>query len=359
MAKKNTTHPVHIGPKVIKSLNTFLNKNTYSSYFILCDSNTLENCLSFIISSCPVLKEAEVIETEPGEDSKDISVVAHIWQTLADFGADKKALLINLGGGVISDLGGFAASTYKRGIDFINIPTSLMAMADASVGGKTGINFSGIKNSIGTITQPKAVFIHTAFLHTLPKKHLANGYAEIYKVALIRNKPLFNQICHQIISHKSPWDTLVKTSVDLKKKIVEKDPLEKGLRKILNFGHSAGHAIESLYLEKGRPLFHGEAVALGMCIESHIAWQKKRITKAQLQQIEKGLQLNFQLPELSITDQERILYYLKQDKKNSHAEFLFALLKGIGGCDFNIKVKSTELNKAFDYYNKNVAHIAS
>lgn len=355
MAKKNITHPVHLGQKAIPSLNALLKKNKYTSYFILCDSNTLNNCLSYFISVCPVLSQAEIIELEPGEESKDISVVAHIWQTLTDFGADKNSVLINLGGGVVSDIGGFAASTYKRGIDFINVPTSLLAMADASVGGKTGINFSGIKNSIGTITQPKAVFIDPAFLQTLPQNHLVNGFAEIFKITLISDRISFGKLCGINVTPQLNWTSIVKKAVELKSKIVEKDPNEKGRRKILNFGHSIGHALESLFLEKEIPVLHGEAIAMGMVIESYISFLKKRISKVQMSQIQASLHINFQFPVLNPSDFDRLMHFIKQDKKNKNSVFLFALLKGFGNCDIDVKVSAAEIKKAVSYYNSNIA----
>ncbi|HOZ88147.1 MAG TPA: 3-dehydroquinate synthase family protein, partial [Bacteroidia bacterium] len=191
---KSGGYQITIGKKALNGLSAFLAKNRYSSFYILCDENTLQCCLPTLVISCKALAQAQVIEIESGESSKSMEFCAQVLQTLAENGADKKALLINLGGGVVSDLGGFSASVYKRGIHFINIPTTLLAMADASVGGKTGIDFAGVKNLVGTFAQPRAVFIYPDFLKTLPQRHVVNGFAEIYKIALVSDSKFWNEL---------------------------------------------------------------------------------------------------------------------------------------------------------------------
>jgi len=349
-------YPVNIDSKIGTKLNSFLKSAKYSACFIICDSNTLKFCLSELILKCPLLKDAEIIELEPGEESKDLNIINDIWQTLTEYGADKKSLAINLGGGVVSDIGGFAASTFKRGVDFINIPTTLLAMADASIGGKTGINFSGIKNHIGTITQPKGVFINTNFLNTLPPDHLRNGFAEIIKIALIKDKSLFKQISGLVIGKSFDHPAIIKRSVRLKNLIVKKDPQEKGLRKILNFGHTVGHALESLFLEKPEPLLHGQAIAIGMAIESYLSLMLKRINAAEFDSVVKCLNLNFQFPVIQKNDLETFYRYFKQDKKHSGNVFHLALLKGIGNCDHDVKITAAQLDKAISYYNLKIAN---
>jgi 3-dehydroquinate synthase len=356
MKKNNENHLPFIDSKIGPNLKRFLRAKKYQTYYILCDSNTLEHCLGDLILECPELKEAEIIELEPGEESKDLSVVSNIWQTLTEFAADKKSLLINLGGGVISDVGGFAATLYKRGIDHINVPTSLLAMADASVGGKNGINFSGIKNMIGTINAPSAVFISPRFLKTLPTDHLISGFAEILKVALIQDKKFFRQISGLSVSPSSINLELIKKSVALKNKIVKQDPDEKGLRKILNFGHTIGHAMESLFLEKSQPLLHGQAVAIGMAIESYLCRMKKRIEPSEFQEIIHSLQLNFEFPPITQSETERFFHYFRQDKKHSGKTFQLALLKDIGQCEYDVKISATDIEKALNYYNHKIAN---
>lgn len=359
MAVVTIDKTIFIGANACRGLKSLCSKHKWTNYFIICDSNTLVHCLSRLVVACPFLKEAEIIELEPGEESKDIDVIASIWQTLTELGADKKSLIINLGGGVISDAGAFAASTFKRGIDFINVPTSLLAMADASVGGKNGINFSGIKNTIGTITQPNYVFIDPAFLETLPPNHLANGFAEIFKIALIRDKTFFKAVSAIKVSDLFNDEEIITRSVSLKNKIVKKDPTDKGLRKILNFGHTVGHAVESLAIEKKQAMLHGEAVAIGMAIESYLCFLQKRISKKELEIIITSLHLNFKLPLIAESDFESLFRFMSHDKKNTGSNYLPALLRGIGKCDPVVKIGKSTIEKAIQHYNKQVADDAS
>jgi 3-dehydroquinate synthase len=345
-----------IDNKISPKLTSFLRAGKHSSYFIICDSNTLQHCFPVLLQSCKTLGKAEIIELEPGEASKELDVVAGIWQTLTQFGADKKSLVINLGGGTVSDTGGFAASTFKRGIDYINIPTTLLAMADASVGGKTGINFGNVKNHIGTVAQPKAVFINTSFLNTLPFAQLVSGYAEVIKIALIADKKLFHQICGLSISTSFPVKSIIQRTVQIKNAIVKKDPAEKGLRKSLNFGHSAGHAIESLYMGRSTFMLHGEAVAVGMAIESYISLMRKKLTQKEFSDIVNCLSLNFKLPLLEEKDEEQFFAFLRQDKKNQGRNFHFALPDHIGKCDPSVKVSEAQIRKALQYYNQFLAN---
>jgi 3-dehydroquinate synthase len=351
--------PIYTDIKIPKALISFLKKGKFGSYFIICDSNTLNYCLTEVVTLGPLLKKANIIEIEPGEENKSSDIADYIWQTLAEGGADKKSLIINLGGGVVSDLGGFCASVYKRGIPFINLPTTLLAMADASVGGKTAINFANIKNLIGTITQPEAVFVNTSFLDTLPEVHLRSGFAEIIKIALIKDKAFFHAIADYRIMPGVINPNVIKRSIELKAGIVKKDPFEKGLRKILNFGHSAGHAVESLFLENGLPLLHGQAVAIGMAIESYLCLMMKRITKKEFDSIIDCLKINFFFPSLDISDKSDFFTYFKHDKKHSGSQYLLALLKGIGKCDPAVKVSHVQMQKALTYYNTILVNASS
>ncbi|MCE3229703.1 MAG: aroB [Bacteroidetes bacterium] len=353
-----SSYNIKISAKITTDLSSLIKASKYSSFFIICDSNTLKYCLSELVMSCKPLKEAEVIELEPGEDSKELNVIANIWQTLTEFGADKSTLIVNLGGGVVSDAGGFAASTYKRGVDFVNVPTSLLAMADASVGGKNGINFSGLKNHIGTILQPKAVFINTGFLNTLPHRHVTNGFAEILKMALICDKKFFSKLSSVVITADFNDKSIIEQSVKLKAAVVKKDPAEKKFRKILNFGHTVGHALESLYLTKTNPLLHGEAIAVGMAIETYLSFLLKRITKKEMVQIINTITLNFDLPIIDENDLPVFYLYLKQDKKHRGGALMFALLKGMGKCDPEVPVTITQLEKAISYYNSDISNAA-
>lgn len=339
-------YKITVGPQALQAISSFLAKHHYSAYVILCDENTLQHCLPTLIMHCPELGQAQIIETESGETAKSLEVCAHIWQTLLENKADKNTLLINLGGGVISDLGGFTASVYKRGLDFIHIPTSLLAMADASVGGKTGVDFYGIKNSIGTFTQPKAVFVNPDFLAMLPPRQYQSGLAEIFKLALVADKSFWTELA----ANKKPLAAIIAKSIAIKNTIVLRDPFDKGLRKTLNFGHSIGHAIESRLLGTEDELLHGEAILTGMLMESHIAFQKKLIGKSTLHEISGLLQSVFNaqpLPQLSIDD---ILELLGNDKKTTGTRLQFALIDGIGSCRVDVAVTPEQVKKAFVYY---------
>lgn len=325
------------------ALNRFLKKQNYANHVVLCDENTMQHCLPQLIMACPNLQAAEIIELEPGEQTKSIEIATQIWDSLMEQKASRYTLLINLGGGVIGDLGGFCASVYKRGIDFVNIPTTLLAMADASVGGKTGIDFSGIKNSIGSFAQPAGVFIHRPFLNTLPSRQLMNGLAEIYKMALIAEAKLWNSLSEITLLE------MIERSVALKNAIVLKDPTEKGGRKVLNFGHTIGHAIEGFVLKNGGDILHGEAIVAGMIIETHLSWQKKLVSTNYRNDVIITLQLIFELIEFPFTSAD-LLPYMQQDKKNTTAGISFSLLSGPGKCKHSQTCTSTQIEKAINYY---------
>jgi 3-dehydroquinate synthase len=346
---KSINYTIHCGSSTLLELNAFLQSKAYSSIFILCDSNTLEHCLPLVLNLCPIFKKAEVLEVEPGESSKSLDIAAHIWQTLLDCKADKKTVIINLGGGVVSDLGGFVASLYKRGIDFINVPTSLLAMADACVGGKNGINFGDIKNSIGTITQPQGVFIYPDFLLTLSQRHINNGMAEIYKMGLIVDAVFWNKIgdVKQAISAEN----YIYKSVSLKNIIVKQDPLENGSRKALNFGHTIGHAIETTLLNTPNELLHGEAIIVGMIAEGWLSWKKKLLPKAELTKIIAIFSKKYVLQKIAETHFDTILAATTHDKKNQKKEIRCVLLNGIGQVKTDCVVTSELIKKALIFYN--------
>lgn len=346
---KSNGYNVEIGSTIFKSISALITKNNYSSHFIICDENTFQFCLSNLITNCPKLREAHIIELESGEASKSLEFSAHIWQTLIENKADKNSLIINLGGGVVSDLGGFCASTYKRGIDFINIPTTLLSMSDASVGGKTGIDFNGLKNSIGTFTQPKGVFIFPEFLNSLPDRHYQNGLAEIFKMALIADKKFWNEL--KTLDYSVANEQLISKSVALKNKIVLKDPFDNGLRKILNFGHTIGHAIESLLLGTTNELLHGDAIVIGMLIESHLSFQKKLLTKKELDEVVTLLTKVFEPRKINELDLTSIFELMKNDKKSVNNKFQFAIIDKIGACKFDVTINDIQIKKAFDFYN--------
>jgi len=258
----------------------FSDLRNYSQIAILTDTNTRKHCYPIITS----LPKHEVVEVHAGEEHKNIDTCKIIWQKLTDLSFDRHSLLIILGGGVLGDMGGFCAATFKRGIDFILVPTTLLSQVDASVGGKLGIDFNNFKNHIGVFCNPKSTVIHAPFLKTLPERELRSGFAEVIKHCLISDEQMWHVIKKRALTEQD-WGTLVKHSVDFKRSVTDQDPKERGLRKILNFGHTIGHALESYFLAEGNLIFHGEAIAMGMIMESFIACEKKLISQAQLNDI--------------------------------------------------------------------------
>lgn len=339
MAKviKSVGYEVLFEKNSFTGLNQFIHQKKYSKIFILCDENTFKFCLPDLLFHCDSLHECELLEIESGEDNKNLSTATNLWKSLTESGADKNSLLINLGGGVISDLGGFIASLFKRGIEFINIPTTLLAMCDASIGGKNAINFEGVKNHIGTITQPAGVFICTKFLKTLEKRQFISGVAEIIKLGLISDKALFESM-FKIKKTTKNWDEIIFKSVQIKNKIVKKDPLEKNIRKSLNFGHTIGHALESYSLKTSNHLLHGEAVALGMLLEAQISFTLKMITNLELKQIIHSIRKFFPQDLVKTFNEKVFMDLLQQDKKNTGGNINFTLLHGIGDCTINCKL---------------------
>ena len=299
---------------------------TYSQLAILVDENTKRDCLPIFLEETNV--DAILIEIPSGEENKNLEGCQFIWNALSANHFDRDSLLINLGGGVIGDMGGFAASTYKRGIDFIQIPTSLLAMVDASIGGKLGIDFAYLKNQIGVFNNPKAVLINPVFLNSLPKSQLLSGFTEVVKHALIADKYYWKEIKNTPLE-KMNWKSVIHQSVVIKNNIVMQDPLEKDERKKLNFGHTFGHAIESFYLKQGKPILHGEAISLGMILESNLS----KISKKEKQEISSFISNTFSIPKKPPL--RALLDWMKSDKKNRKEKVNFTLLNGIGSSIIN------------------------
>jgi 3-dehydroquinate synthase len=289
------------------------------------------------------LQEADIITIPPGEESKSLEIAEGIWQTLLDNEADRQCILINVGGGVVSDLGGFVASVYKRGIRFVNIPTSLMAMTDAAIGGKTGVNLSQVKNVLGTFHNPESVLICPAFLDTLPREEVVSGMAEMLKHGLIANPELWANLSS---SDVSALKMLVSLSSEIKKEIVAKDPLEKNSRKLLNFGHTIGHALESWLLEKGRPISHGHAVALGIYVESHLSVQICGLDLEAFHEIETRIKKHYSIVPVSKSELPSITGFLKNDKKNTAGNYQFVLLQKIGKAIIDVPVSQSQVESA-------------
>lgn len=308
------------------------------------DLNTKKHCYPLVKD---VLPNHEIITLEPGEEHKNLDACKQVWEKLTNLHFDRHSLLIILGGGVIGDLGGFCAATFKRGIDFILLPTTLLSQVDASVGGKLGIDFKEYKNHIGVFCEPAATLICPTFLNTLPERELRSGFAEVIKHCLISDRQIWDVLRKKSVANQD-WNVLIPHSVAFKKEVVETDPKEGGLRKILNFGHTVGHAVESYFLSADR-IFHGEAIAVGMICESFIGWKKNLITKEELDQIAASLKQVYP-PVILPSARTPILELMSQDKKNKGNRILMALTKGIGQAVWDVEVSAEEIDASLDYY---------
>lgn len=341
-------YSIHLVPEDWEPLRAFLEARQYSRLMVLCDHHTEAECYPILK---PFLPPHIKVRVAPGEDHKSLESATRIWKILTDQLFDRKACLLNLGGGMVGDLGGFIAANYKRGIDFVQIPTSLLAMVDASVGGKTGVNFGGYKNQLGAFRDPAAIFIYPPFLQTLPEKELVSGFAEMLKHGLISDaghwqslvaleKPLSPAALAPMITH----------SIRAKLAIVEQDPFEAGLRKALNFGHTLGHAIESYALKAGKEMRHGEAVALGMVAEAWIACHKRELLSPnELAEITTGILRYFAIPYASMQAWDEITDLARQDKKNADGQILLAVCGPIGQVHYDVPASRGEIFQALKY----------
>ena len=325
--------------------------NTRENSFILVDENILHHCY-------PLLKELfttqvpEIIGIKSGEVNKTLETCHLIWERMTFSNATRNSLLINLGGGVICDLGGFAASVYKRGIDFIHIPTTLLAQVDASVGGKTGVNYDSFKNQLGTFTNPFLVCIYPGFLNTLPHRHIKNGFAEVIKHGLIADKNYWDEVRKWVPSSITDNPGLIEESIHIKKAIVNKDPKEKNIRKTLNFGHTFGHAFETHSLKYSpKPLLHGEAVAMGMICEAYLSFIKTGLDKQNYKEIEQYLLENYPYYSIQDEDKQGLLDCMLQDKKNRDEFINCTLLKAIGNATIDNSITQEEIIEVLNYYN--------
>jgi 3-dehydroquinate synthase len=337
---------VRIAP-ISESLPAFLASRNYSQIAVLVDEQTKKHCYPRVKNLLP---KHRLIQIRSGETQKHLGTAGEIWKALTDAGFDRHGLLLNLGGGVIGDMGGFCAATYKRGIDFVQLPTTLLSQVDASVGGKLGIDFEGLKNHIGVFRIPDAVLIDAGFLATLPFRELRSGFAEVIKHCLIADAAKWEEIRNKEWEEQN-WEDLISHSVAIKEKITESDPTEKGLRKILNFGHTLGHAIETHFLEDPKKrLLHGEAIAAGMITEAWLSFKRGWLTEEELLQLEEFLFTTYGKADIRPEDFEAIVALTAQDKKNRGKEIRFSLLKGIGTCVFDIPVTKKEMTEALQYY---------
>ncbi|XOD66958.1 MAG: 3-dehydroquinate synthase [Flavobacteriales bacterium Tduv] len=342
-------HSIYFGKYPYKALKNYISDHKYlSNIFILVDEHTKIHCLPRLFFCAPFLKQARLIEIAAGEDQKNIFTCLHIWKTFSAAEADRKSLLINLGGGVITDMGGFAASVFKRGIRFIHIPTTLLGMVDASIGGKTGIDMEGLKNEIGLFSSPEFLVIDINYLKTLPKRELRSGMAELLKHGLIADASLWTEMKKAVRHPPKSWQECIRRSVFIKKEIVRNDPTEKGLRKILNFGHTVGHAIETYFMNDAASLLHGEAIALGMICESWISCKSNFFPENQYEEISLTLAKHYPMRKLSDSASERILSIMHHDKKNESGKIRCSLLKTIGNCSYNHELEDDLIKESLN-----------
>ena len=343
---------IHFNESCYVSLNKHIEKNNFSKIFILVDTNTHTHCLPKFLEKLNTKSGIEIIEIEEGEINKNIDTCVGVWNSLSDLDADRKSLMINVGGGVVTDLGGFVASTFKRGIAYVNVPTSLLSMVDASVGGKTGVDLGNLKNQIGVISNPNMVLIDTAYLQTLPQNQMRSGLAEMLKHGLISSETYWNKFKELSKLSIEDLDELIYESVLIKKAVVDEDPFENGLRKTLNYGHTLGHAIESYFLTNSEKtaLLHGEAIAIGIVLASYISTKLTGFSVEKTAEIKQLFRNYYGKVEIMASDYEPIIQLLKYDKKNTHGNINFVLLEAIGKPKIDCLVDEHLIIEAFKFY---------
>lgn len=323
---------------------------TYDRIFLIADEVTDRLCRPLLFGS-RFLAEAVPVVIGATDVHKTVDTLAEVWKQLSGGGASRHSLLVNLGGGMVTDLGGFAASTFKRGIDFVNIPTTLLSMVDAAVGGKTGINFNGLKNEIGVFQESRAVVIDTEFLRTLDAKNLVSGYAEMLKHSLLSDVDMWAQ--HMRFNPEYPdyeeLQQMVADSIAVKQRIVAADPHEKGLRKALNLGHTAGHAFESLAMELGRPVLHGYAVAWGLVVELYLSVELRKFPVDRMRQTVQFIFQHFGRFDFTCGQYAELYDYMLHDKKNSGGVINFTLLEDVGRISLDCQADQCLLFEAFDF----------
>lgn len=356
-------------------LATAVAESEHDRVFVLTDDTTHECCLPKV-AALLAQYDAVPITIAHGDQHKTLAALGDVWTALQQGGATRHSLLINLGGGMITDLGGFAAATFKRGINFINIPTTLLAMVDAAVGGKTGINFGGLKNEIGAFADARFVIINTCFLDTLDAENLCSGYAEMLKHALISNEHMWAEHVNFDLSQPdlAELQRMVAESIAVKERIVAEDPHEHGIRKALNFGHTIGHALEEFALQqaggavvstaptnqttggaaispapKNRPLLHGYAVAFGLIGELYMSARKAGFPTERLHQTTRFIRENYAQTEFTCNDYPTLLNLMRHDKKNTSGVINFTLLHNIGDIRINQTATDEEIREALDF----------
>lgn len=348
----NEYHNLFIGSEVFDIFSRyFLQARDYSDCVILTDSVVAEKCLPVLYHHCSSLQHAQVMIVPSGEQNKTLQTCESIWEQWLSFEYDRNLLVVVVGGGMLCDLGGFCASAYKRGVEYVLFPTTLMAQCDAAIGGKNGINLQHFKNQIGYFSYPLGIFIYPGFLRTLGKREMLNGFAEMIKHAIIQDPDYWRLIVQVPLHDEKNLEQAIVHSVKIKQRIVENDFYEKGLRKALNFGHTFGHAIESFFLEKHIPVLHGEAVAAGIIMESYLSHVLCGLGIDELTEISSFIRSLYPVIPLEEETLSLLVEIMKNDKKNTHGQIKFALIEGIGYPHIDVAITDPEpLIEAFSFY---------
>ena len=341
---------VIISTHLENELVSALSECEHDKLFVLTDTTTLEKCLP-VLQKFYCMKEAKVITIPASDSHKDIESLMMVWKGLQEGGASRHSCMINLGGGMVTDLGGFAASTFKRGINFINIPTTLLAMVDASVGGKTGINFGGLKNEVGVFNDSKFVILDTEFLKTLDAENIGSGYAEMLKHGLISTEAMWEELVSFDLANPDlkQLQRMVGDSVKVKERIVEQDPHEKGIRKALNLGHTFGHAFESWALKR-KPILHGYAVAFGLIPELYLSVAKTGFPTEKMRQTVTFIKENYGTLNITCDDYDELIELMQHDKKNQNGIINFTMMGAIGDIRINQTATTEEIKEALDFF---------
>ena len=341
---------VIISLQLEQSIATAIDECEFDRLFVLVDETTRELCLP-LVDSLPCMNGAQVICIGATDQNKTLESLSHVWAELQRGGATRHSLMVNLGGGMVTDLGGFAAATFKRGISFINVPTTLLSMVDASVGGKTGINFGGLKNEVGVFKNANSVILNTVFLKTMDSNNIRSGYAEMLKHGLISNEQMWAELVNFDLDQPDLWQLqrMVADSVKVKEKIVLEDPTEKGIRKALNLGHTVGHAFESLALKR-KPVLHGYAVAYGMVCELYLSSMKTGFPTDKMRQTVSFIREQYGRMDITCDDYPELIELMTHDKKNTAGRINFTLLGGIGDIRINQTATQQEIEESLDFY---------
>lgn len=342
---------VVISGNLERDLVSAISECEHDRIFVLTDETTQQLCWPKI-KNFKALKDCTPIIIKATDTHKNLDTLAEVWQALSNGGATRHSLMINLGGGMVTDLGGFAASTFKRGIDFINIPTTLLAMVDASVGGKTGINFGGLKNEIGVFSDSRFVIINTQFLDTLDHDNICSGYAEMLKHGLISDERTWAELVTFDLENPdlSQLQRMVADSIKVKERIVEADPHEHGIRKALNLGHTMGHAFESFAMRRGTPILHGYAVAYGLISELYMSARKTAFPTDRMHQTVRFIRENYGTLNITCDDYPTLIELMHHDKKNTSGIINFTLLGNVGDIRINQTATEEEIKEALDFF---------